>query len=144
MTESLGASGPSGRPFHRVQFTDDAVADLHSIRERAAPVLASVFTALKRLDRGDLAPTPLRDFGKTGDLADCGKIVVETDGYPEYRIVVRRRDDGYEVDLVVAVDERAGDLAYLLAGLRLGRIPDPVRRADAARRIARLRSRRSR
>lgn len=45
----------------------------------------------------------------------------------------------YEVTEVIAVEDRAGDLPYLLAGLRLGRLADPVCRSDALRRIDRIR-----
>jgi hypothetical protein len=82
---------------------------------------------------------PLQDFAKTGDPSDCGKIVIETDDGPEYRIVVRDTDDGYDVVDVVVVEARQDDLAHLIAGLRLGRIADPIRRSDAQRRIARIR-----
>ena len=51
---------------------------------------------------------------------------------------------GFEVSEVIAVEDRAGDLPYLLAGLRLGRLQDPVRRSDAQRRIARIRQLRDR
>jgi hypothetical protein len=47
-----------------------------------------------------------------------------------------------EIVEVLVVAEREGDVAYLLAGLRLGRLDDPVRRADAERSIARTRRRR--
>jgi hypothetical protein len=87
-----------------------------------------------------LEPVPLHDYTKTGDLADCDKIVVALEGAPEHHIVVRDVDGrGFEVSEVVAVDERAGDLPYLLAGLRLGRIDDPVRRSDVQRRMHRIR-----
>ena len=91
------------------------------------------------LQRGTIAATPLRDFTKTGDLSDCGKIVVAVDGEPEHRIVVQQSDGVIEVIEVVAVEDRTGDLPYLLAGLRLGRLDDPVRRSDAQRRVARIR-----
>jgi hypothetical protein len=127
-------------PFERVVVTDAALADLHEIKERAFPLLREVFIALKRLDAGTLVPVPLQDFAKTGDLRDCGKIVVETSGYPKYRIVVRDVGNTFEITEVVTVEERAGDLAYLVAGVRLGRITDPIRRSDAERRIARIRA----
>lgn len=129
--------------YTNVQFTDAAADDLRVIADRAAPVVRSVLAALKRLDDGSLRPIPLKDYGKTGDLRDCGKIVVETDGYPEYRIVVRNVNGTFEVSEVVAVEERASDLAYLLAGVRLGRITDPIRRSDTERKIARIRKFRS-
>lgn len=139
-TVTTGPPSNQRPPFERVVVTDAALADLHEIKVRASPVLREVFLALKRLDAGTLVPVALQDFGKTGDLRDSGKIVVETIGYPEYRIVVRDVGDTFEITEVVTVEERAGDLAYLIAGVRLGRITDPIRRSDAERRIARIRS----
>lgn len=122
----------------RVRFTDAAIDDLRGIRDRATPVLRQVFRSLKRLDEGTIQPIPLEDYGKTGDLRDCGKIVVETKGHPEYRIVVRQVGDTVEIIEVISVEERSADLAYLLAGVRLGRITDPIRQADTKRKIARI------
>jgi len=85
-----------------------------------------------------MTPTELRDFGKAGDLSDCGKIVVIVDGAPEHRIVVRSVSGRFEVSEVVAVEDRTQDLPYLLPGLRLGRIGDPVRRSDAQRKVFRV------
>ncbi len=130
-----------GQPpkFDKVQFLDEAVEDVRALAQRSRPVLLEVFRRLKLLDRGELQPESLHDFAKTGDLSDCGKIVVAVDGEPEYRIVVRSLADSYEVTEVVAVEDRSGDLPYLLAGILLGRLNDPVRRSDAMRRIHRIR-----
>lgn len=125
--------------YERVQFLDEAVWDLRILASRSRPVLLAVLRALKRLDAGTLRPTPLQDFAKTGDLRDCGKLVVAVDGEPEHRIVVRDAGGGFEVCEVVAVEQRHQDLPYLLAGLRLGRLADPVRRSDAQRRVVRIR-----
>jgi hypothetical protein len=132
-------------PFTRVTFRDDAMADLRRLAGRSQAVLLEVFRLLKELDAGELAPVPLHDYAKTGDLTDCGKIVVAVEGEPEHRIVVRELgEEGFEVSEVIAVEDRTGDLPYLLAGLRLGRLKDPVRRSDAQRRVARLRQLRDR
>jgi hypothetical protein len=132
-------------PFTRVTFRDDAMEDLRRLAERSQATLLEVFRLLKALDAGTLAPAPLHDYAKTGDLTDCGKIVVAVEGEPEHRIVVRELgEEGFEVSEVIAVEDRTGDLPYLLAGLRLGRLDDPVRRSDALRRVARLRQLRDR
>lgn len=131
--------------FERVTFLDEAMDDLRSIAERSHDVLVEVFRLLTALDAGDLSPMPLHDDAKTGDLTDCGKIVVALTGEPEHRIVVRDLGGGsFEVSEVVAVEDRTGDLPYLLAGLRLGRLDDPVRRSDAGRRVDRIRRLRDR
>ena len=126
--------------FTRVTFRDEAMEDLRRLAERSQAVLIEVFRLLKALDAGSLVPAPLHDYAKTGDLTDCGKIVVTVEGEDEHRIVVREVGEaGFEVSEVIAVEDRTGDLPYLLAGLRLGRLNDPVRRSDAQRRVARIR-----
>lgn len=130
---------PTPGAYERVQFLEDAREDLRRVHERSPAVLREVFRLLKQLDVGSITPTELRDFGKTGDLSGCGKIVVIVDGAPEHRIVVRSVSSRFEVSEVVAVEDRTQDLPYLLAGLRLGRIGDPVRRSDAQRKVFRVR-----
>ncbi len=126
--------------FTRVTFHDDAMADLRRLAERSQATLLEVFRLHKALHAGELAPVPLHDDAKTGDLTDCGKIVVAGEDEPEHRIVVRDLGDGgFVVSEAIAVEDRSGDLPYLLAGLRLGRLEDPVRRSDAQRRVARIR-----
>jgi len=131
--------------FTRVTFRDDAMADLRRLAERSRATLVEVFRLLKALDAGTVVPAPLHDYAKTGDLTDCGKIVVAVEGEAEHRIVVRDVGDrGFEVSEVIAVEDRTGDLPYLLAGLRLGRLEDPVHRSDAQRRVARIQQLRGR
>lgn len=125
--------------FEWVVFRDEAMQDLRSLAERSRPLTLEVFRLLKQLDAGELTPTPLHDYAKTGDLSDCGKMVVVVEGEPEHRIVVRDLGGHFLVSEVIAVDDRSEDLPYLLAGLRLGRLDEPVRRSEAERRIARLR-----
>lgn len=123
----------------RVEFLDAAVEDLRTIAERSPAVVREALRILQRLERGEIEPIALHDYAKTGDLEDCGKLVVIVEGEPEYRIVVRRVGESFEVCEVIAVEAREGDLAYLLAGLRLARLTDPVRRSDAQRRVDRIR-----
>lgn len=59
-----------------------------------------------------------------------------------HRVVFPEAGDHLEILEVVVVEERRGDLAYLLAALRLERLHDSVRRSDAQRTVARLRARR--
>lgn len=113
---------------------------MRALADKSRPVLLEVLRLLKLLDLEQLSPTPLHDFSKTGDLSDCGKIVVAVEDEPEYRIVVHEVGDRVDVVDVIAVEDRTQDLPYILAGLRLGRITDPVRRSDAQRRVARIRS----
>lgn len=130
-------SPPQGS-YQRVQFLDAALEDLRTLAKQSPAVLREVLACLKRLDQGSLQPTPLHDFAKTGDLTDCGKIVIALEDEPEYRIVVRNVESDFHVSEVIAVEDRTEDLPYLLAGLRLRRIQDPVRRSDTQR-VFRLR-----
>jgi mRNA-degrading endonuclease YafQ of YafQ-DinJ toxin-antitoxin module len=127
------------RAYTNVTFLDEAVEDLRRIAKRSPEVVKEVLRLLKQLDAGELVPRRLQDYAKTGDLTDCGKIVVALDGSPEHRIVVRDVGRGnFEVCEVITVEARTEDLAYLLAGARLGRINDPVRRSDISRRVNRI------
>ncbi|MFP5332646.1 MAG: hypothetical protein ACLGHX_09860 [Acidimicrobiia bacterium] len=128
---------PAG--YERVQLLDDAIDDLRIVASRSPGVLREVLRQLKMLDQGVLEPQPLHDFAKTGDVTDCGKIVVALPDEPEHRIVVRTVDGVLLVYEVVAVEDRTQDLPYLLAGLRLERIQDPIRKSDALRRVHRVR-----
>jgi len=128
-----------GASLRRVRFLAAAADDMRALARRSRPVLIEVFQLLVLLDRGSISAIPLQDFAKTGDLRDCGKLVVAVEGEPEHRIVVREVGGRFEVVEVVAVEDRTGDLPYLLAGLRLGRLDDPVRRSEAQRRVARIR-----
>ena len=127
------------RSYTNVTFLDEAVEDLRRIAKRWPEVAVEALHLLKQLDSGKLQPRRLNDYAKTGDLFDCAKIVVAVDGSPEHRIVVRDVGRGnFEVCEVITVEARTEDLAYLLAGLRLGRIDDPVRRSDIGRRVDRI------
>jgi len=126
--------------FQRVTFRDEALEDLRGLAVRSRVLVLEVFRQLKALDAGELQPTPLRSFAKSGDLRDCGKLVVAVAGEGELRIVVRDvAGGGFVVSEVIVIEDRADDLPYLLAGLRLGRLHDPVRRSEAQRRIDRIR-----
>ena len=127
------------RAYANVTFLDEAVEDLRRIAKRSPEVVKEVLRLLKQLDAGELVPRRLQDYAKTGDLTDCGKIVVEVEGEPEHRIVVRDVGRGnFEVCEVITVEQRTEDLEFLLAGIRLGRIDDPVRRSDIGRRVDRI------
>lgn len=131
-------SGPQGR-FTRVRLLDAAKEDMRALAGKSERLFIEVMRLLKKLDQGSLSPRPLDDFANSGDLTDCGKIVVDVEGEAEYRIVVREVGGDIDVVDVIAVENRLGGLPYLLAGLRMDRIEDPVRRSDAQRRVAQIR-----
>ncbi len=118
---------------------DEAVEDLRRIAKRSPEVVKEIPRLLKQLDAGELVPRRLQDDAKTGDPTECGKIVEEVGGEPEHRIVVRDVGLGnFEVCEVITVEARIEDLAYLRAGLCLGRFNDPVRRSDISQRVNRI------
>jgi len=53
--------------------------------------------------------------------------------------VVRGHRGYFVVSEVIAVEDRTNDMPYLLAGPRLGRIENDVRRSDVGRRVHRIR-----
>ena len=127
------------RRFERVSFLLQASDDMRALAARSLPLVIEVLRLLVLLDQGRLRLTSPSHCAKTGDLTDCGKIVVALEGHPEYRIVVRDVDGAFRVCEVVAARDRARDLPYLLAGMRLNRLDDPNRRSEALRRIDRIR-----
>lgn len=126
---------------NRVQLTADALDDLLDLKERSPEFVKEAFRVLAAVDRGDFIPKRLRHFGKSGDLSDCSRVYFGIGGSRDtHRIVFRHTGDHVEILEVVAVAERTGDAPYLLAGLRLDRIEDPVRRSDAERAVWRARN----
>ena len=137
--------------FDRVTFTDDAVEDLKELRRQDQRLVVEALRIAKRIDDGTICTKQLDRYTKTGDLTDCSRAYfgATADG-DSHRIVLRdvggedpaagAEASRIEVVEVVAVAERANDVAYLLTALRLGRLDsDPVRKADAQRTIARAR-----
>ncbi len=62
-------------------------------------------------------------MAKTGDLSDCRKLYFGLGNPPSHRIVYRVLDETIEIIEIVAVEARADMYVYLLAALRLGRLP---------------------
>lgn len=125
-------------------FTGAARQDVRELARTDVALARAALRLAKGIASGEVQGVPLRRFGKTGDLGDCRKAYFGRQADDDtHRLVFRvRRDGTVEIVEVLVVAEREGDVAYLLAGLRLGRLDDPVRRADAERSIARTRRRR--
>jgi addiction module RelE/StbE family toxin len=75
------------RAYANVTFLDEAVEDLRRIAKRSPEVVKEVLRLLKQLDAGELLPRRLQDYAKTGDLTDCGKIVVEVEANPNTELL---------------------------------------------------------
>lgn len=126
--------------FERVRFTEDALQDLRDLATQDKALVLQALHVAKRVDAGELRGKDLGYYDKTGDLSDCFRVYFGAKANADtHRIVFRETGDGTEVVEVVTVAERRSDVAYLLAALRLGRLEDPVRIADARRRIAQAR-----
>lgn len=125
-------SAPTRSP--RPQFTKAAAADVHRIAEVDRGLAEQALRLAIDIHDGRATGAPLNERGKTGDLSDCFKAPFghEVDR-PSHHLVYRLVGDGVEVVEVVAVGPREQDVAYLLAGLRLGRIADEKRRSLAER-----------
>lgn len=122
--------------FARVRFTAAALDDLRRIAERDRALVVAALKLAARVDRGETQPTPLRQFSKTGNLSDCAKAVFGLPGSEDsHRMVFQHDGRDWRVLAVIVVEERTDDIPYLLAGLRLGRITDPVARGKVQRRL---------
>jgi hypothetical protein len=126
--------------FQRVEFTEEAENDLQDLRRHDPRLVVEALRVAKGVDEGRVSGKRLRYYNKTGDLTDCFRVYFgAVPGADTHRIVFREAGGAAEVVEVVAVAERNADVAYLLAALRLERLDDPVRRADARRGIAQAR-----
>ncbi|MGI9015987.1 MAG: hypothetical protein ACR2HR_02595 [Euzebya sp.] len=122
----------------RPRFTTQAAADVHAIAQVDRDLANMALHLAIDLHEGRRDHTPLNDRVKTGDLSDCYKATFGHDTRrPSHRLVYRLVDGDMEVVEVVAAGPREDDVAYLMAGLRLGRINDPYRRSLAQRIIHR-------
>lgn len=127
-----------GRPA-RPQFTKAAAADIHRIAEADRALAEMALRLAVRIHDGHVDGVPLSDRTKTGDLRDCFKAPFGHDPLnPTHRLVYRRVGGAMEVVEVIAVGPRRDDAAYLMAGLRMDRIADPVRRSLAERVVHRV------
>lgn len=95
------------------------------------PVLATyALLKVRDLEDGRVEGVPLADMAKSGDLHDCRKLYFGIGNPPSHRIVYRDVDDGttqIEIIEIIAIEERAEMYAYLLAAVRLGRLPTETR-----------------
>jgi len=113
------------RAPRRVDFLKAAVKDL----DRLTPVLRRVAIGLVRdVSERRLDGEPLHSLARAGDLGDCRKIYFGVGQPASHRIVFRLLDDGsVEVVEVVAIEAREDAYVYLLASIRLGRLPSETR-----------------
>ena len=112
-------------PRRKAVFLAAARADVKRLHgdDEALAVLA--LTKIRELERGSIAGVPLAEMAATGDLTDCRKVYFGPGNPPSHRIVYRDLGpaEGIEILEIVAVEAREELYAYLLAAVRLGRLP---------------------
>lgn len=92
------------------------------------PALARLaLRKVRDLEAGLIEGIALHDMARTGDLTDCRKLYFGPGAPPSHRIVYRELPERVEVVEVVAAEARAERYAYLLAAVRLGRLPHASR-----------------
>jgi hypothetical protein len=129
---------PTQRPA-RPSFTSQAAQDVHDIARTDRALATMALHLAIELHNGEREHKPLDDRVKTGDLGDCYKAPFGHDAdRPSHRLVYRLLQDQLQVVEVIAVGPREQDVAYLMAGLRLGRITDPYRKSMTERIVHRV------
>lgn len=107
-----------------VRLSNDADGDLGRLLEidrRLGQLAASM---MKQLAAGSVTGVPLEKMPKYGDLSDCRKVYFGYGNPPTHRIVYREIDETHiEVFEIVALESRDDAYVYLLAALRLQRLP---------------------
>jgi hypothetical protein len=114
------------RRRRQVTFLVAARDDLARIAEDDPSLARHVISKIRDLEAGRVDGVPLKSMAKTGDLGDCRKLYVGTTQPASHRVVYRAIDDaGIKIEIVeiVAIEARADQYAYLLAAVRLGRLP---------------------
>lgn len=110
-------------PRRPVQFLKQARADVERLATDDPQLAVLALHRARDLEVGRLEGEPLDDMAKTGDLSDCRKLYFGLGNPPSHRIVYRVLDETIEIIEIVAVEARADMYVYLLAALRLGRLP---------------------
>jgi len=79
---------------------------------------------IRDLESGAVEGERLHEMAATGDLSECRKLYFGKGSPPTHRIVYRDlQDGGVEVLEIIAIEARQDLYAYLLAAVRLGRLP---------------------
>ncbi|HUZ44913.1 MAG TPA: hypothetical protein VMU63_10960 [Acidimicrobiales bacterium] len=117
----------TGKP-RAATFLPAAVQDLERLRGDDPALPGMALRKVRDLEVGEIEGQPLQEMAVTGDLADCRKVYFGQGNPPSHRIVYRQLDDGaIDVLEIVAVEAREEMYAYLLAAVRLGRLPEESR-----------------
>jgi hypothetical protein len=110
----------------RATFLKAAKDDVGRLVEDDLALAKLALRKIRDLEAGAVEGDPLEAMAKSGDLGDCRKLRFGPGAPPSHRIVYRVLDGEIrEIEIVeiVAVEARSELYAYLLAAVRLGRLP---------------------
>jgi ParE toxin of type II toxin-antitoxin system, parDE len=108
----------------RADFLPAAKADLQRLEEDDPQLPRLALRKVRDLITGAAQGQSLAEMAATGDLSDCRKVYFGPGQPPTHRIVYRENSDGdIEVIEIVAIEARKEMYAYLLAAVRLKRLP---------------------
>jgi mRNA-degrading endonuclease RelE of RelBE toxin-antitoxin system len=110
-------------PRH-IDISPEARQDLLRLKATDVALATAAASMLKRLASGSLSGQTLEKMPKFGDLSDCRKVYFGYGNPPSHRIVYRIIDETrIEVFEIISVESRDDAYIYLLAALRLQRLP---------------------
>jgi hypothetical protein len=111
-----------------------ATQDLERLKADDPDLPGLALRKVRDLEAGVVDGEPLQEMAVTEDLGDCRKLYFGKGNPPSHRIVYRQLDEGsFEVLEIVAIEAREEMYAYLLAAVRLGRLPE-----ESGRRFTRI------
>lgn len=107
-----------------VRLSNEADGDLGRLLEIDRKLGQLAAAMMKQLAAGSVTGVPLEKMPKYGDLSDCRKVYFGYGNPPTHRIVYREIDETHiEVFEIIALESRDDAYVYLLAALRLQRLP---------------------
>lgn len=110
-----------------VTFLKAAKDDVGRLNSDDPALAKTALLKVRDLEVGRVEGAPLEAMARSGDLGDCRKLYFGPGNPPSHRIVYRNVDDEgsnkIEVVEMVAVEARSDLYVYLLAAVRLGRLP---------------------
>lgn len=107
-----------------IEISPEARQDLLRLKATDVALATVAASMLKRLASGNVSGQPLEKMPKFGDLSDCRKVYFGYGNPPTHRIVYRIVDETrIEIFEIIAVESRDDAYVYLLAALRLRRLP---------------------
>ena len=113
-------------PRRIATFLPAAKADVGRLHDDDPDVARLALLKIRDLEARLVDGVTLEEMAKTGDLGDCRKLYFGPGKPPSHRIVYRHVDGdptAIEIVEVIAIESRSDMYVYLLAALRLGRLP---------------------